>query len=69
LPIYEPEKKYWELCMTMNYSWGFQGNDKNYKTPYQTIRIFADVISFGGNLLLDIGPKPDGTIPEEQTHI
>ncbi len=69
LPIYEPEKKYWELCMTMNDSWGYQGNDKNYKTPYQIIRIFADVISLGGNLLLDIGPKPDGTIPEEQTHI
>jgi alpha-L-fucosidase len=69
LPIYKPQKKYWELCMTMNDSWGYQGNDKNYKSPYQIIRIFADVVSHGGNLLLDIGPKPDGTIPEEQVHI
>lgn len=69
LPIHKPKSKYWELCMTMNDSWGYQGNDKNYKTPYQIIRIFADVISLGGNLLLDIGPKQDGTIPEEQVNI
>jgi alpha-L-fucosidase len=68
-PIHKPKDKYWELCMTMNDSWGYQGNDKNYKTPYQVIRIFSDVISLGGNLLLDIGPKPNGTIPEEQVHI
>ncbi|MFZ4464672.1 MAG: alpha-L-fucosidase, partial [Bacteroidales bacterium] len=41
----------------------------NWKTPYEVISIFADVISYGGNLLLDIGPKADGTIPDEQIHI
>ena len=69
LPIQKPKSEYWELCMTMNDSWGFQGNDRNYKTPYQIVRIFADVISMGGNLLLDIGPKADGTIPTEQMRI
>ncbi len=69
IPIYKPESSYWELCMTMNDSWGYQGNDINYKTPYQVIRIFTDVISLGGNLLLDIGPKADGTIPAEQVQI
>ncbi|MEA3476615.1 MAG: alpha-L-fucosidase, partial [Bacteroidota bacterium] len=69
LPVHKPKDKYWELCMTMNDSWGYQGNDRNYKTPYQVIRIFSDVISMGGNLLLDIGPKADGTIPAEQVHI
>ncbi len=69
VPITRPESKYWELCMTMNDSWGYQGNDQNYKSPYQIIRIFADVISMGGNLLLDIGPKADGTIPPEQLRI
>ena len=69
VPIIKPKDKYWELCMTMNNSWGFQGNDKDYKTPNQIIRIFADCISIGGNLLLDIGPKADGTIPEEQFEI
>jgi alpha-L-fucosidase len=69
VPIVKPADKYWELCMTMNNSWGFQGNDKAYKTPYQILRIFADCISMGGNLLLDIGPKADGTIPAEQIDI
>ena len=69
VPIYKPTDKYWELCLTMNDSWGYQPNDKNYKTPNQLIRIFVDCISLGGNLLLDIGPKPDGKIPEEQVSI
>ncbi|MEN8224652.1 MAG: alpha-L-fucosidase [Bacteroidota bacterium] len=69
LPIKKPEDAYWELCMTMNDSWGYQHNDNNYKSPNQIIRIFVDCISMGGNLLLDIGPKDDGTIAEEQVEI
>jgi alpha-L-fucosidase len=59
---------YWELCYTMNDSWGYQPYDKNYKTPNMIVRTLADVISMGGNLF-DIGPKSDGTIPEEQIEI
>jgi len=69
LPITRPDSRYWELCMTMNDSWGFQHNDKNYKTPNQVINILVDCIGKGGNLLLDIGPKADGTIPDEQVNI
>ena len=69
LPVSKPDKEHWELCMTMNDSWGYQHNDKNYKTPNQVIRIFVDCISMGGNLLLDIGPKADGTIADEQVEI
>jgi alpha-L-fucosidase len=69
LPITRPKSNWWELCMTMNDSWGFQHNDFNYKTPNQIIRIFVDCIGMGGNLLLDIGPKADGTIPKEQVDI
>jgi alpha-L-fucosidase len=68
LPVTPPEGA-WELCLTMNDSWGFQDNDHNYKTPWQIIRLFADVLAGGGNLLLDIGPKADGTIPQEQVAI
>jgi len=69
VPVTRPKHKWWELCMTMNDSWGFQHNDLNYKTPNQIIRIFVDCINLGGNLLLDIGPKADGTIPKEQVNI
>lgn len=62
VPVYRPEAKYWELCMTINDSWGYQQADTNYKTSQQILDIFVDCISKGGNLLLDIGPKADGTI-------
>ena len=68
LPVTPPDEA-WELCMTINDSWGFQENDNNYKTPYQIIRIFADVLAGGGNLLLDIGPRADGTIPAAQVEV
>ena len=69
LPVLKPDSKYWELCMTMNESWGYQATDNHYKSSQQIIDIFVDCISKGGNLLLDIGPKADGTIPEEQVKI
>jgi len=69
MPVTRLKDRYWELCMTMNDSWGFQKNDNNYKSSQQIIDIFVDCISKGGNLLLDIGPKADGSIPKEQVEI
>jgi len=69
IPVIAPEDKYWELCYTMNDSWGFQPFDTHYKTPNMIVRTLADVISMGGNLLIDIGPKADGTIVKEQLDI
>ncbi|MGL6129575.1 alpha-L-fucosidase, partial [Chryseobacterium artocarpi] len=69
IPVIAPQASYWELCYTMNDSWGYQPYDDNYKTSNMIIRTLADVISMGGNLLLDIGPKSDGTIPEKQAQI
>jgi len=69
VPIHQPKSRYWELCLTMNDSWGYYPTDTNYKTVNQVIRIFVDCVSKGGNLLLDIGPKADGTIPQEQVAI
>jgi alpha-L-fucosidase len=66
VPINRPKDQYWELCMTMNNNWGYQPKDTFYKTTYELISIFADCIAHGGNLLLDIGPKSDGSIPIEQ---
>lgn len=69
IPVVKPEARYWELCYTMNDSWGYQHFDHHYKTPNMIVRTLVDCISMGGNLLLDIGPKADGTIPTEQVQI
>ena len=66
VPVQRPDSPFWELCVTINDSWGYQKNDQHYKTPMQVIDLLVDCISKGGNLLLDIGPKADGTIPDEQ---
>ncbi len=68
-PVTRPPYNWWELCMTINNSWGYQPKDLDWKTPYEIITIFVDAVSNGGNLLLDIGPKADGTIPEEEINI
>ncbi len=54
----------WETCMTTNESWGFNLHDNDWKPPGLLIRQLCEVVSQGGNYLLNIGPKPDGTIPE-----
>ena len=68
-PVSRPHFNWWELCMTINNNWGYQPKDTNWKTPYEIITIFVDAVSNGGNLLLDIGPKEDGTIPEQDVHV
>ncbi|SEW54751.1 alpha-L-fucosidase [Chitinophaga arvensicola] len=68
-PVSRPKYHWWELCMTINNNWGWQPQDTNWKTPFEIITIFVDAVANGGNLLLDIGPKADGTIPEEEVHM
>ncbi|WP_316785731.1 alpha-L-fucosidase [Pedobacter frigiditerrae] len=53
----------WETCMTMGDAWGYVPND-NYKSTNTLIHLLVDVVAKGGNFLLDVGPKPDGTFPE-----
>ncbi|NCU04729.1 MAG: alpha-L-fucosidase [Chitinophagaceae bacterium] len=67
-PVARPKFNWWELCMTTNDNWGFH-HDNNWKTPYEVISIFVDAVSNGGNLLLDMGPMEDGTIPAGQVNV
>jgi alpha-L-fucosidase len=55
----------WEQCMTMNTSWGYSQNDHAWKSSEKLIRTLVDIASKGGNYLLNVGPKGDGSIPEE----
>ncbi|TGB13599.1 alpha-L-fucosidase [Streptomyces sp. MZ04] len=66
VPI-EPPSQPWELCLTVNDSWGYQPQDDHHKSPRQLVRIFVEAVGGGGNLLLDVGPKEDGTLLPEQT--
>lgn len=55
----------WETCMTMNDNWGFNAADRNWKSSRQLIVNLIDVASKGGNYLLNVGPRADGTFPPE----
>lgn len=55
----------WETCMTMNGTWGYKSYDNNWKPTETLIRNLIDIASKGGNYLLNVGPKADGTFPDE----
>ncbi|WP_321474305.1 alpha-L-fucosidase [uncultured Paludibaculum sp.] len=56
----------WEACVTINNdSWGYNKYETDFKTDRDLIRMLVEVVSKGGNLLLNVGPKPDGTIQDE----
>jgi len=56
----------WETSLTMNQTWGYNPTDHVWKTESELIDIMKKVNTRGGNLLINVGPKPDGTIPEEE---
>jgi alpha-L-fucosidase len=53
----------WETCMTMNDTWGFKSYDHNWKSTEVIIRNLVDIVSKGGNYLLNVGPTAEGEIP------
>jgi alpha-L-fucosidase len=54
----------WESCMTMNDTWGYKSFDNNWKSTEQLVRNLVDIVSKGGNYLLNVGPTAEGLIPE-----
>jgi alpha-L-fucosidase len=65
----EASDRAWEACMTMNGSWGYQAADDAWKTPKEVVNNLITCARGGGNYLLNIGPKPDGSVPEESVRI
>jgi alpha-L-fucosidase len=59
----------WEVPATLNDTWGFKLHDHNWKSARQLVRLLIDVNRKGGNYLLNIGPRADGTIPEPSVEI
>jgi alpha-L-fucosidase len=56
----------WEACLTMGTQWQYKPTNDAYKTGGQLISLLIETRAKGGNLLLNVGPKPDGELPIEQ---
>ena len=54
----------WETPATLNDTWGYKSFDHNWKTPETLIRNLIDIVSKGGNYLLNVGPTAEGLIPQ-----
>jgi aspartate racemase len=54
----------WESCITMGDQWSYKPHDK-YKPVRALVHLLVDVVSKGGNMLLNVGPQPDGELPAE----
>lgn len=53
----------WEACLTLNDNWSYVNGDENWKSPSQIISMLLCAAKGNGNLLLGVGPEPDGSIP------
>ena len=53
-----------ESAMTLNDTWGFRYDDHHWKTPYAVATILAQNLSHDANVLLNVGPRPDGAFPD-----
>lgn len=63
-----PEKRLdypWESCITLGNAWGHVANDE-YKSAAKVIHLLTEIVAKGGNLLLGVGPGPDGTLNDKQ---
>jgi alpha-L-fucosidase len=56
----------WETCLTMNHSWGWNPEDTDYKSARSLVHTLCEVAGRGGNLLLNVSPQGDGTLPRQQ---
>src|SRR5256886_9049593 len=53
----------WETPATINHTWGYRVDDTDWKSPGQIAFKLIDIVSKGGNYLLNVGPMADGVIP------
>ncbi|WP_265460066.1 alpha-L-fucosidase [Enterococcus sp. HY326] len=63
-----PPKKAWETNIPLAKNWGFVPND-TYKSFSEILETLIQVVSLGGNIILGVGPKPDGTLPDEAVEL
>ncbi len=54
----------WEVPATINRTWGFRSDDHDWKSPGDIVFKLVDIVSKGGNYLLNVGPTAEGVIPQ-----
>ena len=59
-----PSEGMWEACVQTNNNWGYHAGDHNWKTPREIAQMLARAAAYTGNLLLNVGPRGDGSVPE-----
>lgn len=69
IPKDKVKDKDFEVVMTMNNTWGYRNYDHDWKSVKTLVRNLIDIRSKGGNYLLNVGPKPDGTFPQASINI
>ena len=62
----QPLKQPWEVCLTINESWGYNTADDHYKSARDLVHTLCEIAGKGGNLLLNVSPMGDGRIPPAQ---
>ena len=65
----QADNRAWETCDTMNLGWGYQKNDTEWKSAKRIVNDLTTCAQQGGNYLLNIGPKADGSVPEESVRV
>jgi alpha-L-fucosidase len=58
------QSEYWEVPATTNHTWGYRKDDQDWKSPGEITFKLVDIVSKGGNYLLNVGPMSNGVIPE-----
>jgi alpha-L-fucosidase len=59
----------WEVPATLNHTWGYRKDDHDWKSPGDVTFKLVDIVSKGGNYLLNVGPMADGVIPKESQDV
>jgi alpha-L-fucosidase len=65
----DPKYRTWETPGTLNNTWGYKSYDNDWKTIQEVLYWIVEIASKGGNYLLNIGPKGDGTVPAESVNL
>jgi alpha-L-fucosidase len=70
VPAHAPAEP-WELCRGLAYSFCVNRNERlvDFLSPHQIVAMLVETVAKGGNLLLNVGPQADGTLPEIQTRL